>query len=153
MTFYATQSLYLFCGKNSRDLEDILLLLINFWNLILRIHFYFQNSDGKNVARTNSFTQPTELKMGSITEVWKNGLEWQKFIDYLDKQPPEGVDSNGVPLKLSRYAKFLSLYVNLHYKEIQLKSSETRVSNHIRFTLISFQIYYFHFMFSLTALI
>ena len=91
--------------------------------------------------------------MGSITEVWKNGLEWQKFIDYLDKQPSEGVDSSGVPLKLSRYAKFLSLYVNLHYKEIQLKSSETRVSNHIRFTLISFQIYYFHFMFSLTALI
>ena len=74
--------------------------------------------------------------MGSITEVWKNGLEWQKFIDYLDKQPPEGVDSCGVPLKLSRYAKFLSLYVNLHYKEIQLKSSETRVYNYIRFTLI-----------------
>ena len=74
--------------------------------------------------------------MGSITEVWKNGLEWQKFIDYLDKQPPEGVDSSGVPLKLSRYAKFLSLYVNLHYKEIQLKSSETRVSDYIRFTLI-----------------
>ena len=57
-------------------------------------------------------------------------------IRSLDKQPPEGVDSSGVPLKLSRYAKFLSLYVNLHYKEIQLKSSETRVSNCIRFTLI-----------------
>ena len=59
--------------------------------------------------------------MGSITEVWKNGLEWQKFFDYLDKQPPEGVDSSGIPLKLSRYAKFLSFYVNLHYKEVQLK--------------------------------
>ena len=91
--------------------------------------------------------------MGSITEVWKNGLEWQKFIDYLDKQPPEGVDSSGVPLKLSRYAKFLSLYVNLHYKEIQLKSSETRVSNYIRFTLILphllfslFVFTYYHFL-------
>ena len=85
--------------------------------------------------------------MGSITEVWKNGLEWQKFIDYLDKQPPEGVDSSGVPLKLSRYAKFLSLYVNLHYKEIQLKSSETRVSNDIRFTLVLSHLLFLLFVF------
>ena len=67
--------------------------------------------------------------MGSITEVWKNGNEWQKFFDYLDKQPPEGVDSSGNPLKLSRYAKFLSLYVNLHYKEVQLKSEQQKKTN------------------------
>ena len=80
----------------------------------------FQNSN--NVTHTNSFTQScTELKMGSITEVWKNAIEWQKFFDYLDNQN-EGMDSSGIPLKLSRYAKFLSLYVNLHYKEVQLKS-------------------------------
>ena len=67
--------------------------------------------------------------MGSITEVWKNGIEWQKFFDYLDKQPPEGVDSSGTPVKLSRYAKFLSMYVNLHYKEVQLKSEEQKKTN------------------------
>ena len=98
-------------------------------NLSIHLYFYFQNKSQDNVTHTNSFNQDTELKMGSITEVWKNGIEWQKFFDYLDKQPPEGVDSSGIPLKLSRYAKFLSLYVNLHYKEVQLKSEQQKKTN------------------------
>ena len=72
------------------------------------------------------------LKMGSLTEVWKNGQEWLKFCSYLESHEPEGMDSSGSPLKLSRYARFLQLYVNLHYEEEKLrrtwdKSSETRL--------------------------
>lgn len=64
----------------------------------------------------------TDLKMGSITEVWKNGHEWSKYVQFLDKCQPEGYDSANQPLKMSRYAKFLQLYVQLHYQEMQLKS-------------------------------
>ena len=58
--------------------------------------------------------------MGSITEVWKNSGEWKKFTDFLDTSEPEGYDSSGVPMKLSRYAVFLQIYVNLYYKEKEL---------------------------------
>ena len=34
---------------------------------------------------------------------------------------PEGVDSEGVPMKLSRYALFLEMYVHLHYSEKHLR--------------------------------
>ncbi len=55
--------------------------------------------------------------MGSITEVWKNGHEWLKFHTFLEQYQPEGVDSSGVAMKLSRYANFLKLYVSLFYAE------------------------------------
>ena len=58
--------------------------------------------------------------MGSITEVWKNSSEWKKFTNFLDTSEPEGIDSSGVPMKLSRYAVFLQIYVNLYYKEKEL---------------------------------
>jgi len=61
-----------------------------------------------------------DLKMGSITEVWKNSGEWKKFTNFLDTSEPEGIDSAGVPMKLSRYAVFLQIYVNLYYKEKEL---------------------------------
>lgn len=64
----------------------------------------------------------TDLKMGSITEVWKNGQAWSQYVQFLDQCQPEGYDSANQPLKMSRYAKFLQLYVQLHYQEMQLKS-------------------------------
>ena len=62
--------------------------------------------------------------MGSITEVWKNPKEWKKFYEYLNTSEPEGYDSSGVPMKLSRYADFLTLYVNLYFKEKELKEQQ-----------------------------
>ena len=59
--------------------------------------------------------------MGSITEVWKNKVEWDKFYEFLDNFEPEGIDSTGEPMKLSRYAKFLEFYVQLHYKEFEFR--------------------------------
>ena len=67
--------------------------------------------------------QLEDLKMGSITEIWKNTAEWEKFCHFLDTSEPEGYDSSGIPMKLSRYATFLREYVNLYYKEKQI--SET----------------------------
>ena len=61
--------------------------------------------------------------MGSITEIWKNTAEWEKFCHFLDTSEPEGYDSSGIPMKLSRYAAFLKDYVNLYYEEKQI--SET----------------------------
>ena len=50
-----------------------------------------------------------ELKLGSITEVWKSRDQWLKYCQYLDSMTPEGHDSEGVPIKLSRYALFLKV--------------------------------------------
>ena len=60
--------------------------------------------------------------MGSITEVWKNSAQWEKYYEFLDNFEPEGIDSAGEPMKLSRYAKFLQLYVQLHYKELEIRN-------------------------------
>ena len=70
--------------------------------------------------------------MGSITEVWKNSLEWQKYFDFLDNFTPEGTDSTGEPMKLSRYAKFLQLYVQLHYKELELRKSQMKNESELK---------------------
>ena len=58
-----------------------------------------------------------ELKLGSITEIWKSGPEWAKYSAYLDTMEPEAIDSEGEPMKLSRYAHFLRLYVDLYHQE------------------------------------
>ena len=49
-----------------------------------------------------------ELKLGSITEIWKSGPEWAKYSAYLDTMEPEAIDSEGEPMKLSRYAPLQS---------------------------------------------
>ena len=97
-----------------------------------RISILLQASEDRKKAQ--NLTQPpnqnsdtTDLKMGSITEVWKNSLEWQKYYDFLDNFTPEGTDSAGEPMKLSRYAKFLQLYVQLHYKELEIRKSGQNV--------------------------
>lgn len=67
----------------------------------------------------------SDLKLGSITEVWKSETQWKKFCQFLEeKMDPEGFDSEGTPLKLSRYALFLRLYVELYHREKQLKEEE-----------------------------
>ena len=52
------------------------------------------------------------LKLGSISEVWREKDRWEKFVVYLDTIS-EGEDSNGRTMSLSRYARFLELYVKL----------------------------------------
>ena len=60
------------------------------------------------------FNQKREarLKLGSISEVWREKDRWDKFVKYLDPLS-EGDDSDGEPMSLSRYARFLELYVKL----------------------------------------
>ena len=55
----------------------------------------------------------TSLKIGSISEVWREKDRWVKFVEYLDTMS-EGEDSNGMTLSFRRYARFLELYVKLH---------------------------------------
>ena len=57
-----------------------------------------------------------ELKLGSITEVWKSRDQWLKYCQYLDSMTPEGHDSEGVPIKLSRYALFLKVSAYLAWR-------------------------------------
>ena len=52
------------------------------------------------------------LKLGSISEVWREKDKWDKFVEYLDTIS-EGEDSNGERMSASRYARFLELYVKL----------------------------------------
>ena len=60
------------------------------------------------------FNQKREarLKLGSISEVWREKDRWDKFVEYLVPLS-EGDDSDGKPMSLSRYARFLELYVKL----------------------------------------
>ena len=60
------------------------------------------------------FNQKREarLKLGSISEVWREKDRWDKFVEYLVPLS-EGDDSDGKPMSLSRYARFLELYVQL----------------------------------------
>ena len=67
----------------------------------------------------------SELKLGSIGEIWKSREEWLKYCQYLDKMTPEGFDSDGLPVKLSRYAVFLKLYVELYQREMHFTEMET----------------------------
>ena len=57
-----------------------------------------------------------DLKLGSITEVWSSRDQWLKYCQYLDKMTPEGYDSEGVPIKLSRYAIFLKVCILVSIK-------------------------------------
>ena len=52
------------------------------------------------------------LRLGFISEVWREKSRWDSFVEYLDTMS-EGEDSNGKPMSLSRYARFLELYVKL----------------------------------------
>ena len=52
------------------------------------------------------------LKLGSISEIWREKDRWDDFVKYLDPQS-EGDDSEGRPMSLARYARFLELYVKL----------------------------------------
>ncbi len=50
--------------------------------------------------------------------------EWAKYTSHLSTMN-EGVDSDGVEMKLSRYARFLELYVQLDQAErVQRKSDQ-----------------------------
>ena len=77
--------------------------------------------------------------MGSITEVWKNKPQWDKFYDFLDKFEPEGIDSAGEPMKLSRYAKFLEHYVQLHYKELEIRK-QNKNENELKNMILALKI-------------
>ena len=57
------------------------------------------------------------LKLGSLTEVWKQRSEWVKFVAFLDAAEGEGEDSDGRKMSLGRYARFLELYVRLDQAE------------------------------------
>ena len=71
-------------------------------------------------------TSSSELKLGSITEIWQSRNEWLKFCQFLDNtMEPEGFDSENVPIKLSRYALFLKLYVELYHREKYLQEQRT----------------------------
>ena len=58
----------------------------------------------------------TDLKFGSITEIWKSKAEWSKYHAFLENMQPEAYDSEGKPVLISRYSTFLQLYVNLYHK-------------------------------------
>ena len=78
-----------------------------------------------------SHSKEDDLKLGSITEVWTSREQWLKYCQYLDNMAAEAYDSEGVPIKLSRYALFLKLYVDLFQKEKYLKEQrkDTKTSN------------------------
>ena len=62
-----------------------------------------------------SHSKEDDLKLGSITEVWTSREQWLKYCQYLDNMAAEAYDSEGVPIKLSRYALFLKVCY-LYYK-------------------------------------
>lgn len=94
-------------------------------------HFVFQEcvqdtgqDAGTSIAMSSSRSHQAaesvlspELKLGSITEIWKIKSEWLKYCEFLDTMEPEGQDSDGHAMRLSRYALFLKLYVDLHHRE------------------------------------
>ena len=54
-----------------------------------------------------------ELKLGSITEIWRSSSEWLRYCQHLDTMEPEGFDSEGQPMKLVRKKlKFAPFSVN-----------------------------------------
>ena len=58
-----------------------------------------------------SHSKEDDLKLGSITEVWTSREQWLKYCQYLDNMAAEAYDSEGVPIKLSRYALFLKVCI------------------------------------------
>ena len=89
------------------------------------------DTSSSNIQQAQVIHHTSDLNMGSITEVWKSTHEWKKFYTWLDHSPPEGLDSSNVPMKLSRYAKFLSLFVQLHCKEKELIEQGSKNANQI----------------------
>ena len=61
-----------------------------------------------------SHSKEDDLKLGSITEVWTSREQWLKYCQYLDNMAAEAYDSEGVPIKLSRYALFLKVCYCVH---------------------------------------
>jgi len=51
--------------------------------------------------------------LGSLSEVWSEGEQWVKFVEWLRGQS-EGEDSEGRQLSLDRYARWLELYSMLY---------------------------------------
>jgi len=72
----------------------------------------------RNMSFERGLNQKREnrLKLGSISEVWREKDRWDKFVQYLTPMS-EGDDSDGNPMSLSRYARFLELYVKLDQLE------------------------------------
>ena len=68
-----------------------------------------------------SHSKEDDLKLGSITEVWTSREQWLKYCQYLDNMAAEAYDSEGVPIKLSRYALFLKVCMLLYLKPKFLK--------------------------------
>ena len=62
-----------------------------------------------------SQSKEDDLKLGSITEVWTSREQWLKYCQYLDNMAAEAYDSEGVPIKLSRYALFLKVHMLYRY--------------------------------------
>ncbi len=69
------------------------------------------------------------LKLGSLTEVWKQRSEWNRFVAFLEAAEGEGEDSDGRKMSLTRYAKFLELYVRLDQAERVEARPEEEVYN------------------------
>ena len=56
-----------------------------------------------------------ELKLGSITEIWRSSSEWLRYCQHLDTMEPEGFDSEGQPMKLVRKRPKFALFPSTHF--------------------------------------
>jgi len=87
----------------------------------------------RNMSFERGFNQKREarLKLGSISEVWREKDRWDKFVEYLVPLS-EGDDSDGKPMSLSRYARFLELYVKLDQLEEKEGTSEEELKAFVK---------------------
>ena len=76
-----------------------------------------------------SHSKEDDLKLGSITEVWTSREQWLKYCQYLDNMAAEAYDSEGVPIKLSRYALFLKVCNCIYQKPCSQDSKTTNFQN------------------------
>ena len=76
-----------------------------------------------------SHSKEDDLKLGSITEVWTSREQWLKYCQYLDNMAAEAYDSEGVPIKLSRYALFLKVCNCIYQKSLSQDSKTTNFQN------------------------
>ena len=82
-----------------------------------------------------SHSKEDDLKLGSITEVWTSREQWLKYCQYLDNMAAEAYDSEGVPIKLSRYALFLKVCNCIYQKPCSQDFKTTNFQNWL-FTLL-----------------
>ena len=62
------------------------------------------------VVMNHSMQIADQLNLGSINGVWSSREEWSRYCRFLDSMAPElPSDSEGVPIKLRRYAVFLEV--------------------------------------------